>query len=420
MFARHRLRIAELRPSHSLVMLIEALRAHLLAGHVIPAHPLALTENLAIDEQHQRALTRYYVAAGAGGMAVGVHTTGFPIHDPKIGLYEPVLALAQETASDALRQNALPARSSAARSSSASTSLAVPSSAIANRGAPASANAAATAGATIAVDHRNREFVRVAGLVGRTEQALREAAIANKLGYDCGLLSLGAWRDATSSEILAHCRHVADAIPLFGFYLQPAVGGRVLDYNFWRGFCEISNVVAIKVAPFNRYATLEVVRAVADSGRSDIALYTGNDDSIVSDLVTDASSVNANTSAPPFVGGLLGQWAVWTQSAVGMLNEIRAWRATGNAGIPREWLRLGANLTEANAAIFDVANNFAGCLPGILEVLRQQGLVRNTLTFDDHERLSPGQTELIASVRARFPYLTDDAFVAEHRDAWLR
>ena len=364
-------------------MLIEQLRAHLLAGHVIPAHPLALTENLSVDEKHQRALTRYYVASGAGGMAVGVHTTGFPIHDPKIGLYEPVLALAHETASDALRPNASPA--------------------------------------TVVVHHSpGRVFVRVAGLVGRTDQALREATIANKLGYDCGLLSLGAWRDATSSEILAHCRHVADALPLFGFYLQPAVGGRVLDYTFWRGFCEISNVVAIKVAPFNRYATLDVVRAVGDSGRTDIALYTGNDDAIVSDLVTDASGVNGNTPAPPFVGGLLGQWAVWTRGAVGMLNEIRAWRTAGSADIPREWLRIGANLTEANAAIFDVANNFAGCLPGILEVLRLQGLVRNTLTFDDHERLSPGQTELIASVRARFPYLTDDTFVVEHRDDWLR
>jgi len=385
-------------------MLIEQLRAHLLAGHVIPAHPLALTEHLTIDEKHQRALTRYYIASGAGGMAVGVHTTGFPIHDPKIGLYEPVLALAQETATHALRENSSPA---------------VPSTMIANN-APASANAAATAGPSATVEHtRNREFVRVAGLVGRTEQALREVTIANKLGYDCGLLALGAWRDATSAEILDHCRSVADAIPLFGFYLQPVVGGRVLDYNFWRGFCEISNVVAIKVAPFNRYATLDVVRAVADSGRTDIALYTGNDDAIVSDLVTDASSGSGHTPAPPFVGGLLGQWAVWTHRAVGMLNEIRAWRTTATSDIPRALLRVGANLTEANAAIFDVANNFAGCLPGILEILRQQGLVRNTRTFDVHERLSPGQRESIASARARFPHLTDDAFVAEHLDEWL-
>ncbi|MEO7359377.1 MAG: dihydrodipicolinate synthase family protein [Gemmatimonadaceae bacterium] len=387
-------------------MLIEALRTHLLTGHVIPAHPLALKENLDIDEKHQRALTRYYIASGAGGMAVGVHTTGFPIHDPKIGLYEPVLALAQETATDALRQNAPPA---------------VAQSVIANQVGRTVTDAAAPASVsvTIACD-RLREFVRVAGLVGRTEQALREAAIARRLGYDCGLLSLGAWREATSSEIQAHCRHVAEAIPLFGFYLQPAVGGRVLDYDFWRGFCEITNVVAIKVAPFSRYATLSVVRAVADSGRRDVALYTGNDDAIVSDLVTDASNVGGTAPAPAFVGGLLGQWAVWTHKAVELLDGIRGWRTAGHSDIPRDWLRLGAHLTEANAAIFDATNNFAGCLPGILEILRQQGLVRNTLTFDDHEQLSPGQAELIALARARFPHLTDDAFVAEHLDKWLR
>lgn len=362
-------------------MLIEQTRSHLLAGHVIPAHPLALTPSSSVDEKHQRALTRYYVASGAGGMAVGVHTTGFPIHDPKIGLYEPVLALANETATDALAKRR-------ARDS--------------NTGNTASQN-----------------FVRVAGLVGDTPQALREAAIARNLDYDCGLLSLGAWRNSTSGEILAHCRHVADAIPLFGFYLQPAVGGRLLDYNFWRGFCEISNVVAIKVAPFNRYATLDVVRAVADAGRTDIALYTGNDDAIVSDLVSDASVDGATIRSPQVVGGLLGQWAVWTSRAVSMLNDIRAWRKSGSESLPLNWLRYGSNLTEANAAIFDVANNFAGCLPGILEVLRLQGLVRNTLTFDEAERLSPGQTELIAHIRSQFPHLTDDAFVAEHLDEWL-
>ncbi|MGV3711060.1 MAG: dihydrodipicolinate synthase family protein [Gemmatimonas sp.] len=347
----------------------EQLRARLLQGHVIPAHPLALTDTLRIDEKHQRALTRYYVDAGSGGIAVGVHTTGFPIHDPKVGLYEPVLALAAETATAATRTP--------------------------------------------------HQIIKVAGLVGSTEQALREAGIARSLGYDCGLLSLGAWRDATASEILAHSHHVADAIPLFGFYLQPAVGGRLLDYSFWRSFCEISNVVAIKVAPFNRYATLDVVRALADSGRTDVALYTGNDDAIISDLVSDSPYADGDAE-PPFVGGLLGQWAVWTQQATTMLHGIREWRRSRDKTVNREWLRYGAQLTQANAAIFDVANNFAGCLPGILEVLRQQGLVRNTLTFDDHERLSPGQRELIANVRARFPHLTDDAFVAENLDRWLR
>lgn len=349
-----------------------SVRAHLQAGHVIPAHPLALSPSRDIDERHQRALTRYYVAAGAGGMAVGVHTTGFPIHDAKIGLYRPVLELAAETASAAL----------------ASTP---------------------------------RPFVRVAGLIGDTAQALREAQIALALGYHCGLLSLGAWRDATDEAILAHCRRVADAIPLFGFYLQPAVGGRRLGYAFWREFAEIANVVAIKVAPFDRYATLDVVRALAEAGRDDIALFTGNDDAIVPDLVTDIPVVSGGRAyTRHFVGGLLGQWAVWTRTAVQLLDEIQAWRARGGDSVPCAWLTRGAALTMANAVIFDAANGYTGCLPGILEVLRRQGLVRGTWTFDTHERLSPGQGEALARLSMLYPELTDDAFVAEHRDGWLR
>lgn len=352
--------------------LVFNVRAHLQAGHVIPAHPLALTPARDMDERHQRALTRYYVAAGAGGMAVGVHTTGFPIHDAKIGLYRPVLELAAHTADAAL--------------------------------------AAAP-----------RPFVRVAGLIGDTAQALREAQIALALGYHCGLLSLGAWRDATDEAILAHCRRVAEVMPLFGFYLQPAVGGRRLGYTFWREFAEIANVVAIKVAPFDRYATLDVVRALADAGRDDIALYTGNDDAIVADLVTDVPVVSGGRAyTRHFVGGLLGQWAVWTRTAVQMLEEIKAWRARGGEGVPREWLTRGAALTMANAVIFDAAHNYTGCLPGILEILRVQGLVRGTWTFDTHERLSPGQAEMLARLPALYPDLTDDAFVAEHRDEWLR
>jgi hypothetical protein len=324
-----------------------------------------------MDERHQRALTRYYVAAGAGGMAVGVHTTGFPIHDPKIGLYRPVLELAAETANASL----------------AGTS---------------------------------RPFVRVAGLIGDTAQALREAQIALALGYHCGLLSVGAWRDATDEAMLAHCRRVAEAIPLFGFYLQPAVGGRRLDYRFWREFAEIANVVAIKVAPFDRYATLDVVRALADAGRDDIALYTGNDDAIVADLLTDIPvSSGGRAYTRHFVGGLLGQWAAWTHTAVQMLDEIKAWRARGEASMPREWLTRGAALTMANAVIFDAANSYSGCLPGILEILRLQGLVRGTWTYDTHERLSPGQAEMLARLPVLYPELTDDAFVAEHRDGWL-
>ncbi len=347
------------------------LRAHLLAGQVIPAHPLALTPTRTLDETHQRALTRYYVHAGAGGMAVGVHTTGFRIHDPDVGLYRPVLELAAHSATDWLARNPRP-------------------------------------------------FARIAGLVGDTAQAVREAAIARELGYHCGLLSLGAWGDASESAILAHCKHVAEAIPLFGFYLQPAVGGRLLPYRFWREFAEIPGVVAIKIAPFDRYATLDVVRAVAHSGREDIALYTGNDDAIVPDLVTDFPvHVGGVSTHRTIVGGLLGQWAVWTRNAVDLLAQIQSLRQSA-APVPRELLSLGAALTEANAAIFDADNSFDGCLPGILDVLRRQGLVRGSWTLDPHERLSEGQSEAIARVIREHPELTDDSWVAEHRDEWLR
>lgn len=347
-------------------------RTLLLDGQVIPAHPLALTPSRTLDERHQRALTRYYVDAGAGGMAVGVHTTGFRIHDADVGLYRPVLQLAAETANAQLAQ------------------------------------------------HNGRPFVRVAGIVGSTDQALREAAIARELGYHCGLLSLGAWRDATDAAILAHCARIAEAIPLFGFYLQPAVGGRALSYRFWREFAEIAGVVAIKVAPFDRYATLDVVRAIADSGRSDIALYTGNDDAIVSDLVTNVPVlVGGVRESRVFTGGLLGQWAVWTHRAVQLLDEIKAWRATGG-DVPQQFLAFGASLTSANAAIFDAAHQFHGCLPGILEVLRTQGLVRGVWTLDTSERLSAGQADAIARVAQQFPELTDDAWVREHRERWLQ
>ena len=347
------------------------MRRHLNIGQVIPAHPLALLPTRAMDERHQRALTRYYVAAGAGGMAVGVHTTGFAIHDAKIGLYRPVLELAAETANEALAR------------------------------AP-------------------RAFVRVAGLIGDTAQAVREAQIAQALGYHCGLLSLGAWRDATDTTILTHCARVAEVLPVFGFYLQPAVGGRRLSYAFWREFAEIQNVVAIKVAPFDRYATMDVVRALADAGRDDVALYTGNDDAIVPDLVTDVPVVSGGRAyTRHFVGGLLGQWAVWTSRAVEMLREIQAWRASGADTIPRAWLTRGAALTMANAVIFDAAHGYQGCLPGILEILRLQGLVRGTWTFDTHEQLSPGQSESLARLSKQYPNLADDNFVAERLDEFL-
>jgi hypothetical protein len=338
-------------------------RQRLAAGVVIPAHPLALDARRTLDERRQRALTRYYLDAGAGGLAVGVHTTQFAIRDA--GLYRPVLALAMHTARE-----------------------------------------------------HGRGAVMVAGLVGKTPQALTEAEIAVSLGYDAGLLSLGAWRQETEEEILDHCARIAEAIPLFGFYLQPAVGGRPLSFRFWRAFAEIPNVWAIKIAPFNRYQTLDVVRAVVEAGRPDIALYTGNDDNIIADLMTPFPvSVGGQTVLRWIDGGLLGQWAVWTRSAVRILERVKALRNDPAPAV--DLLRLNAALTDANAAIFDPAHAFSGCIPGIHEVLRRQGLLEGLWTLDEHETLSPGQAEEITRVQRTHPDLDDDAFVAEHLDRWL-
>ena len=345
------------------------LREHLRLGQVIPAHPLALTETRRLDERYQRALTRYYVASGAGGMAVGVHTTQFAIREPQHSLYRPVLELASETADAALQTDLRP-------------------------------------------------FVKVAGLLGSTAQAVVEAELARSLGYHCGLLSLGAWRDADDASLLAHCRAVSETIPLFGFYLQPAVGGRVLSYRFWREFAEIENVVAIKIAPFNRYQTLDVIRAVADSARS-ISLYTGNDDNIVLDLLTRFPFTPRHGSGHMrIVGGLLGQWAVGTHRAVRMLKEVTEERDSYK--LSREMLSLAVELTDANGAIFDAANGFAGCIPGIHEVLRRQGLLRGTWCLDPNETLSPGQSQEIDRIQKRYPHLLDDAFIATHFEQWLR
>ena len=334
-------------------------REHLQEGQVIPAHPLALDSSRKLDERRQRGLTHYYIDAGAGGIAVGVHTTQFAIRDPAVGLYRPVLELAADEASAALRN------------------------------AP-------------------RPFAMIAGICGHTQQALTEAELAASLGYNAGLLSLGDWRTETEDAMIEHCRAVADVIPLFGFYLQPAVGGRVLSYNFWRRFAEIPNVLAIKIAPFNRYQTFDVVRAVVDAGRDDIALYTGNDDNIVADLLTPYPvDVGGKTQLRWIVGGLLGQWAVWTRAAVKLLERIK--RARKSASIDFSLLSLGAALTDANAAIFDSANAFRGCIPGIHEVLRRDGLLDGIWCLDPNETLSAGQSENITRVSQSYPELRDTA-----------
>ena len=339
-----------------------SLRSRLRQGLVIPAHPLALTRARRLDERRQRALTRYYLAAGAGGIAVGVHTTQFGIRDPKVGLYRPVLELAAETVGRAA-------------------------------------------------------VIKVAGVVGPTRQALREAAIAKALGYHTVLLSLGALKDASDDRLIAHVRAVAEVLPVFGFYLQPAVGGRVLGAAFWRRFAGIENVVAIKIAPFDRYRTLEVVRAVAESGRAgEIALYTGNDDHIVYDLL---ASFRFGGRAVSIVGGLLGHWAFWTRRAATLHAACRRVARSGRP-VPRRLLALAEQVTDANAAIFDAANGFAGCIPGIHEILRRQGLLAGRWCLDSRETLSSGQAAAIDRVCAGWPHLSDDAFVAEHLDDWLR
>jgi dihydrodipicolinate synthase/N-acetylneuraminate lyase len=350
-------------------MLIDDLRKRLLEGLVIPAHPLALDARRRLDERRQAALARYYRAAGAGGLAVGVHTTQFAIRDPRVGLLEPVLALAAGVAREDL-------------------------------GGPTP--------------------LLVAGICGDTLQARREAKLAARLGYNAGLVSLAALSDAPPDRLVAHCRAIAEIIPVFGFYLQPAVGGRPLEYGFWRAFLEIERVVAIKVAPFNRYHTLDVVRALADSGRqAEVALYTGNDDNIVVDLLAD-HPVGSDGGAAPirFAGGLLGQWAVWTRCAVELFNEIQACRAERSAAA-HGILAQAAALTDANAALFDVRHGFAGCIAGLHEILRRQGLLAGRWCLDPDEDLSSDQMEEIERVCRAYPHLQDDDFVATHLAEWL-
>ena len=334
-------------------------------GVAIPAHPLALRADRTLDVQRQRALARYYIDAGAGGLAVGVHTTQFAIRD--VGLYEPVLRIAQETAKDWTK----------------------------------------------------RPLVMVAGLAGSTEQARAEAQLAVSLGYHAGLLSLAALRGRSPADIIAHCTAIAAEIPLVGFYLQPAVGGVELDAAFWESFARIDNVIAIKVAPFNRYRTLDVLRGLVAAGAQDrVALYTGNDDHIVLDLSLPFEVRHAGrTHRLSFRGGLLGHWSVWTQSAVTLLGRCKAAHRAG--GPDADLLALDARVTDCNAAFFDVAHNFHGCIAGCHEVLRRQGLLEGIWCLDPAEGLSPGQAEEIDRVLHVHADLSDDAFVADNLARWL-
>lgn len=338
-------------------------------GTVIPAHPLALNSKRQLDERRQRALTRYYLDAGAGGIAVAVHTTQFEIRMPEIGLLQPVLEMAGEEIDAHVKKT-------------------------------------------------NRPVVKIAGVIGRTDQAVGEAQLATGLGYHAALLGLAAFKNDDNDVILEHCRKVAEHIPLIGFYLQPAVGGRILDVDFWREFAKIENVIAIKMAPFNRYQTLDVVRGVAESGRADkIALYTGNDDNILVDLLSEYKmTVGSEQISQRIVGGLLGHWAVWTHATVKLFERIRAQRADLDL---QEMLSLALKITDCNAAFFDARYNFAGCITGIHEVLRRQGLLEGIWTLNENEVLSPGQKEEIDRVYAAYPELNDDAFVAENLDRWL-
>jgi hypothetical protein len=331
-----------------------------------------LQKNGRIDERSQRALTRYYLASGAGGLAVGVHTTQFAIHNPKVSLYRPVLELALETA----RQFTL------------SEGLAQP--------------------------------IMIAGLVGDTPQAIQEAHLARELGYHLGLLSLTALREKPVSKLISHCRQVAQVIPIMGFYLQETISRMVLPAEFWSRLVALPNVLAIKIAPFNRYQTLDVLEAVAHSGRAaDIALYTGNDDNIIVDLLTRYEfDVQGRTVRLQIVGGLLGQWACWTKRAVEHHTRIAAIRKSG-VQVPQELLTLASQMTLANKAIFDADNHFAGCIPGVSHVLKRQGLLKNVKTLDSKENLSLGQAKRIDRIIADYPHLTDDEFVKDNLHKWL-
>jgi hypothetical protein len=335
------------------------------SGTVIPAHVLALTEELRIDERRQRALTRYYLDAGVGGLAVGVHTTQFGIR--AAGLYTEVLRLAAETAGD----------------------------------------------------WTDRPIALVAGVTGDTAQAVNEATTARGLGYAAALVNVAAWKDRTEAETLAHVREVAEVMPIVGFALLPEVGGFHLSREFWAEFAAIPQVVGIKMAPFNRYRTIDIVRGVVDAHAEErLTLYTGNDDHIVADLLQPFTVPrDGHTVTLRVRGGLLGHWSVWTRRAVELFERIHS--LPDGADIPAELLALDTAVTDANAAIYDARNDFAGCIPGCHEVLRRQGLFAGTWCLDPAEQLSPGQLELIDAVTRDYPELNDDDFVTAGLERWL-
>lgn len=341
-------------------------------GVAIPASPLALDTHRHWDENSQRTVYRYYAAAGAGGIAVGVHTTQFEIRNPEIGLFEPLLKFAAREID--------------------------------------------------AISHQqNRPLIKVAGVCGKTPQAVREAELASSLGYDMALLSLGALKEESEETLLTHCHEISKIIPMVGFYLQPAVGGRLLPFEFWRRFAEIENVVAIKMAPFNRYQTLDVIRGVALSRREkEITLYTGNDDNIIMDLLTPYKVKTPQGEITLRIkGGLLGQWAVWTHQAVKLLNEIHQ-VIDSSPSVSMEMLAKNMALTDANSVVFDAAHQFAGCIPGINEVLRRQGILPTNYCLNPNEVLSPGQAEELDRINRDYPFLIDDEFISSHLDEWKR
>ncbi|CAM3628138.1 dihydrodipicolinate synthase family protein [Erysipelothrix urinaevulpis] len=347
--------------------MIENKREILRKGTVIPAHPLALNEDRSLDELNQRALTHYYIDAGVGGLAVGVHTTQFEIRDPEFNLYDDVLRMASE---EVVKRDV------------------------------------------------EKELIMIAGLAGPTEQACNEARIAKKYNYDSVLLSMGHLPDYSEEELLDRARKVAEIMPVFGFYLQPSAGGRILSFDFWKEFMQIENVIAVKIAPFNRYQSIDVMNAVLLSPRwKDITVYTGNDDNIVADLLTEYSLVvDGELRQKQIVGGLLGHWSVWTQKAVELFEDIQAYR--DGQGSAHELLKRGTHVTDTNAAFFDVRNNFKGCIAGINEVLARQGLLKGNWCLLDKERLSADQSEYIDLVYERYPELNDDQFVKENLEKW--